>query len=195
MRRPKLHGYPSAVDKNENPYLSRWLQQLFDAGLRPKIEILEEVPKAEDLNEAEVFHITYWKSLGFKLTNLTEGGSQLFRPMEWTPEQRRAQSERLKGKPHPTMRGRKQTPEHLQKRSTKGVVRGPQSSTHILNNIAAHGAARPFTNGTKIFCVQTYAAKELGVSEWLVKEVLKGHKSKKLNLWYVDAKATEKDAG
>ncbi|MGH9024078.1 MAG: NUMOD3 domain-containing DNA-binding protein, partial [Acidimicrobiia bacterium] len=40
----------------------------------PEIEVLEEYDRPEDLPEAERFWIAYYRSLGCRLTNLTNGG-------------------------------------------------------------------------------------------------------------------------
>lgn len=53
----------------------KWIAKLLEAGYRPELEILEIVPSENDWEEAERFWISYWKYIGAKLTNLTDGGS------------------------------------------------------------------------------------------------------------------------
>lgn len=55
-----------------------WIKKLLKLGLRPEIEILEVHTKAEDLPEAEIFWIAYYKFIGCRLTNMTKGGEGLF---------------------------------------------------------------------------------------------------------------------
>ena len=47
---------------------ANWINKLRDTGLLLEVSILEEV-SSEVINEAEVFYISYFKSLGFDLTN------------------------------------------------------------------------------------------------------------------------------
>lgn len=50
-----------------------WEENLSVEGLKPVIEILEEC-SLDALNDAEIFWISYWRMIGAKLTNLTDGG-------------------------------------------------------------------------------------------------------------------------
>jgi group I intron endonuclease len=50
-----------------------WIKRLQAEGMRPRLEILEEVPQVS-WQDAERFWISYLKFLGFQLTNLTDGG-------------------------------------------------------------------------------------------------------------------------
>lgn len=72
MTRLRSHWTPSELRKNTHK--SNWIRQLVDAGLRPEIEILETPTSAELLSEAEKFWIAYWRSIGARLTNLSDGG-------------------------------------------------------------------------------------------------------------------------
>ncbi len=52
-----------------------WLRSLLKLELIPEVEVLEgNIYGEEQLNEAEIWHIAYWKSLGCRLTNGTPGG-------------------------------------------------------------------------------------------------------------------------
>lgn len=42
--------------------------------LKPEIEILEEFEEKHDLNDAEIFWISYFKMIGCNLTNISKGG-------------------------------------------------------------------------------------------------------------------------
>lgn len=50
-----------------------WMRSLANQGLKPKIELVDEVSD-ENWIEEEQFYISYFRFLGFRLTNLTEGG-------------------------------------------------------------------------------------------------------------------------
>lgn len=54
-------------------YLLNWLNNLQSKNLKPELIILE-VCKEKDLSENEIFWISYFKSLGCNLVNLTSGG-------------------------------------------------------------------------------------------------------------------------
>ena len=77
---------------------ANWINKLRDTGLLLEVSILEEV-SSEVINEAEVFYISYFKSLGFDLTNKTEGGEGL-RGYKHSNETRILMSEVGKGKKH-----------------------------------------------------------------------------------------------
>lgn len=187
LKRPKEHLRPGCIDRNENPHLSRWLRQLFALNLKPSIEILEEVEQVKDLPEAEIFHIAYWRSLGFKLVNMTDGGNQ---PpvMQWTPEMRALRSKLYAGRPAPWLKGKPRSIESRQKQSaaTKGVKKAPRSEQHTINNAIAQGG-RPFTDGESIFWTKKQAATKLGICQYTVKASLTGKHKSKVQLWYCDA--------
>jgi len=50
-----------------------WIRGLLAKGVKPIIELLEEVPNA-DWQESERFYISYFRFLGFRLTNILDGG-------------------------------------------------------------------------------------------------------------------------
>lgn len=52
---------------------NEWIKSLKSQGISPEIEALEELP-VDDLNEAEMFWIQYYRSIGCKLRNGTDGG-------------------------------------------------------------------------------------------------------------------------
>ena len=58
---------------NPKSHKSNWIKSLFNRNLKPKIEILEEVP-IEDWKFWEVYWISQFKTWGFNLTNHTFGG-------------------------------------------------------------------------------------------------------------------------
>lgn len=52
----------------------QWIKGLLKEGLKPEIFVIEEVAAYEDLNEAEIFYMDYFRFLGFDLVNGTPGG-------------------------------------------------------------------------------------------------------------------------
>ena len=69
----RLGGHLRDTPKR-NTKSTAWIKSLFKRNLLPKIELLEEVLE-EDWEEAERFYISYFRFLGFNLTNILEGGN------------------------------------------------------------------------------------------------------------------------
>jgi hypothetical protein len=74
LERPKSHYSRSLKGHEGQTYKTNWIMSLSKVGLRPEVEVLEELPTPNGLDEAEIFHIAYYRSLGCSLTNLTDGG-------------------------------------------------------------------------------------------------------------------------
>lgn len=80
----RLLGHLKSKDKTHRTY---WIKSLINNGLKPKIELIETVDKEKGPN-SEIFWITMFKSWGFKLCNLTDGGEtsttrHIIRSKEW----------------------------------------------------------------------------------------------------------------
>lgn len=72
--RPRNHSIPSQLKKSNN-YKNNWLKKLRNKyKVKPIIYTIETLNNVEELNEAESFWISYYKSIGCRLTNLTSGG-------------------------------------------------------------------------------------------------------------------------
>ncbi len=67
----RLRGHPKA--KN-NSSLVKWMNASITAGIFPEIFVIEEVDDG-DWKEAERFWISYYRTLGCNLLNLTRGGN------------------------------------------------------------------------------------------------------------------------
>jgi group I intron endonuclease len=63
-------------DKTASNHKINWIQSLLKRGLRPKLEIIEEVD-IENWRTREKFWIKYFKRIGAKLTNYCSGGEGL----------------------------------------------------------------------------------------------------------------------
>lgn len=71
MGRPKRHKY--LPKKGRLTHKQAWLQGLLSAGFMFEICILK-ISSVETLNSDEISLIAHYRSLGYRLTNLTEGG-------------------------------------------------------------------------------------------------------------------------
>lgn len=72
LRRPNQHM--KAYSLIGNTHKNNWIKSLQLISLNPVIDILEVHTNKVDLNEAECFYISYLKSIGCNLTNVTNGG-------------------------------------------------------------------------------------------------------------------------
>lgn len=107
LTRPKAHRC-NAILGRERTYKANWIRQLKAIGLDYEIEVLEELSSSDELNDAEVFWIQYFRFIGCRLTNLTDGG-------DGTPGRKRSLEERQRVSE--ALRGRKLTIEHKAKLS------------------------------------------------------------------------------
>ncbi len=73
MVRVREHMKPSNV-KNATGHHGEWLRKLSSQKINPKCIILQDVGKLEGLNDAEIWNIIYYQSLGCQLTNSNLGG-------------------------------------------------------------------------------------------------------------------------
>lgn len=76
LERARDHMRPSVVKDKENPRNSNWILKLKELGLRPEVDIIEEVSSEEGLDESEIFHIAYFRSIGCDLHNVLDGGNK-----------------------------------------------------------------------------------------------------------------------
>lgn len=72
LQRAKSHGAPKRLAADDT-HKGRWIRMLAEQGLRYQIRVLEETT-AEDLAQAEITWIARGRSLGWNLTNATDGG-------------------------------------------------------------------------------------------------------------------------
>lgn len=130
LTRPQSHACPSNL--TERTHKGHWVKSLADLGLKPDILVLEVKPDANSLNEAECFHIAYFRQLGCNLTNATTGG-------EGAPGNRA--SETARAKMSASKLGRPKSPEHkaaiakaLQGHSFSEETRKKIGESHKGNN-------------------------------------------------------------
>lgn len=80
----RLKGHLKCKDKTHRTF---WINSIKNKGLKPKIELLDEVEN-ELGPVSEIFWISMFKTWGFKLVNLTDGGEtsttkNIIRSKEW----------------------------------------------------------------------------------------------------------------
>lgn len=99
------------INSKGNSHRENWFKSLRKDKLIPVAHLIEVVPKGEDWGAAEIFWIAYYKSLGARLVNSTEGGEgcrftgkalehqrKIVSERNRSPEQRAAVSAKLKGR-------------------------------------------------------------------------------------------------
>ncbi len=79
MQRPSQHIQPSKLYRKDRKsrkfsHCQNWIQDLVKNGLKYDIVVLENCSSKAELNAAEVFYISYFKSVGADLTNHQPGG-------------------------------------------------------------------------------------------------------------------------
>jgi hypothetical protein len=96
MRRLWEHRSEAAMKEN-NPR-NRWLRSLLRLGISPEMRVIEETTEAA-WQECERRWISYFRQIGARLTNTTEGGEggATCKGRKWTEERRKHISEMFKG--------------------------------------------------------------------------------------------------
>lgn len=133
MRRPNGHAYPSSMKNNQRLPLYRWLAK-YDSKYR--ISILEECSK-DTLSDAEIFYISYFKSIGMKLLNCTRGGEGL-PGLVRTEEHKRKLSESSKGRKASIETRQKQSLIRRALRDRQGCMNLPETREKISKGLMGH---------------------------------------------------------
>lgn len=112
-------------EKKKFTHKGKWVAQLRKLGLQPQIVCVEVVDG--HFAETEKDWIYFLRSIGTRLTNLTDGGQGVI-GYKWTNEMRKRVSEHMSA----TRRGKKLSEEHKKKMSLAklGKTRGPFSEEH-----------------------------------------------------------------
>jgi len=121
----RLRKHISERNKHDS-YKDRWVRKLIMNGVRPELLIIDIVCK-HDWEFWEKFYISYFRGLGFKLTNSTEGGDQPPSTIgrKHTKESKQKMSDSKKGKIIPWLNdGKERTKKHRDNlsKSLKGRV-------------------------------------------------------------------------
>ena len=203
LRRPKEHGRHYHNKRLAHTPLYRWIKKLREQGLDYVIEVVEEFPDKATLMEGERFYISYFRSLGFRLLNICDGGEGF--TGKHTAE--------AKAKIAAAGIGRKASPESIEKRSAqlrgkhlpgthckalcvpksgagaKGVSKSEAhraavsrgktglkfSQEHILNMSRGRGGKPLMDETGTIYKTQSEAARALGIDQGSVRQVLIGN--------------------
>ena len=125
LHRPKYHTYPSCLSKDDT-HKGRWLKQLVNNGFKPIIKVIQILNNHDELVQAEIYWIKYFKDLDCPLTNLTLGGGGTIGYKWEDTDIRRFQ-------PHP-MQGKKLTDERKAKisRINKIVMNTPEMKYKLI---------------------------------------------------------------
>lgn len=123
-------------------YKDRWIRKLLDKGIKPELIIIDEVPY-DEWCFWEIHYISYFKMLGSKLTNSTNGGDQppSTKGRKHTKESRKKMSETKKGKDIPWLNNGPRTEEHCVNlsKSCKGRIspnKGNKYSEEYKNKLS-----------------------------------------------------------
>lgn len=176
--RPRHHLLQARCDtkkgrRTHQCHRTNWIMKLDRLGMKYGIVILQEFEDEAVLNQAEVFWIKYFREMGCQLTNQTDGGEGTF---GWapSPEWRKRQSERMKGKRyslgvHPSNETRKRMSDsHL------GKTTGPHSEERRLKNSRSQGGRAIVDNTGKIYQTIAEASRKLNLDERAVGAVVRG---------------------
>lgn len=73
LRRPRRH-WGHALQSDKNTKKANWIKKLLRLGLIPEVIVLEIHNSNDELIEAEIDLIAYYRSIGCNLTNIRTGG-------------------------------------------------------------------------------------------------------------------------
>jgi len=169
-------------------HCGNWIKNLTTDNLEPEILILEELSdnaSIEEINEAEIFHISYWRFLGANLTNLTVGGDGI-PGLKHSEETKLKMSKAAKGKP--------KSPEHIAKIAklrlgkvpwNKGLKTGPLPE-EVKLKLSKAQKGKPHKRGWKLSeevrSKMSLARKGHLVSEETKKRISEAQKGKEVPL-------------
>lgn len=92
LERPRQHSRERTLMKVPHYPVSKWIRK---HGALPNIIVLEECDK-DSLSDAEIFYIAYFRSLGFKLLNLSDGGEGPL-GLKQSEETKRKRADKIRG--------------------------------------------------------------------------------------------------
>lgn len=170
----RLNNHCSEANRKPSAsHRTRWLRSVTSRGLRPKIELVEELPDATSMAEAEEYWITQFRAMGFRLVNGNGGGwGGPSKPhSEGLPAETRAKISK-------SLTGKKQSPESIEKRVAhlRGVKTGPQPRQKTINHAMAIGRGSFQDENGRIFHLIKDAAEAHGINYTTVLQSLNGHR-------------------
>jgi group I intron endonuclease len=167
-KRLKEHISESSPSKYTKRYVTRWIRQLLDEGLKPAIEILEEC-SIDTWEQAERAWIADCKRYGLKLTNTTSGGDGVHDP----PPEVRAKMASMKGK-NPWL-------------GTEGWMKGKKHSEETKEIMRQKATGRPRTEEER----RKLSESKKGKSTWVKGQHLTEEHKRKIGLANSGKKPTQ----
>lgn len=167
----RLVSHLSPKNLSKNTYSARWIKGLLDRGLKPVLNVIEEV-KFEEWQEAERKWIKHYRVLGCKLCNLTDGGEGLVNPSEETKEKQRANNKRniaiyqtpeFRAKVSKASKAMIRTPEHCRKISESKI--GKKRSPETIAKMIAGKLGKKQTIETRKKMSETHRIRNLKLKE------------------------------
>ena len=73
-KRFKEHLSLAKSTKRKKSAVHKWIMSLLNKDINVDYVIIDEAEKEQELNNLEIFYINYYKFLGCRLLNLTDGG-------------------------------------------------------------------------------------------------------------------------
>lgn len=113
--------YRQHLQDNKAGYKTSWIRSLPEGKL-PSICVIDECPE-HLLNTREVYWISYYKSLGYRLTNMTCGGDGGY--IALTEDAKKKKSIKIST----ALKGKKHSEEHIQNRA-KSLIGKPHTEEH-----------------------------------------------------------------
>ena len=161
----------------------KWVRSLQSEGFQPLIEVIEDFPTPDVVDEAERFWISQLRSLGFRLTNHTDGGEG---SLGRITSQATRDKIGLANSGHTHWLGRKHTPESKAKialaaanrspewRKQRSIISGSVSKQSRLRNSKSQGGKQIVDQAGRTYDTICGAARELGISASNIRLVLQG---------------------
>lgn len=148
-RRFKNHMQPSYL--KGNTYKNNWIKKILNEGLQPIFEVVEECSE-DKWEERERFWISYYREIGFNLTNMCDGGEGGHGAVR-TENFKLNLSKKRKGKNNPYY-GKKHPKEIIEKISQNLKGRNNPRATFINvidkdNNVIFNGIRKEVTKWCK----------------------------------------------
>lgn len=185
LERPREHGRPSTLRQNTNPHKCNWIRDLKRDGWEYEVEVLEDGP--EDLNEAEIFWIGYFRMLGANLLNASTGGESGTKGWKQSPETIEKRRQKLLGHEVPQERRDRIAASLAGRPSPK---KGRQLSEDELKKHAEAHAIPPFQDQHgRVYTTLKEAAQRWNIPPGNICNCLKGKRKSAggLQFSYVDA--------
>jgi hypothetical protein len=145
----------SARNLSGTDHRSCWIRSLDRKGLKPEINLLQSFEDKESALAAEVYWISYFKSVECRLTNGSSGGES---PV-YSEETRRKQSEAKKGKPSPR---KGQTASEETRRRISESNKGRKLSEETKRKMSKSRMGNRYKKTIPIYCIEngiTYASR------------------------------------